>query len=443
MPLPDVKSGEDISPAERAKLLGRVSRQQRISQPSRKSCGVRLRVRKFAHDCIPTGPPVSSQPHALKGEAAQWVDDRLEEEVQRGQLVRGPSAWGSAPFPTKEMPNHKRARKRRLVVDYRRVNARVKRSTYYCRRSTDVLAAVGSVWYTFVDAVSGFNQIRNTKRAREVLAIVARSGKYLPVGLTFGPVNGPDDFNFVVDRAYVRQGAATPLHEGVDRLCGRSYSPHRSRGGRQVLHGLGSGPGGTRGVRQGQLPSGSSEPGVCRWKLWASSPNPRTTMRRGRTRTTRPEQETFRGLESGGFQGCGFKGSWGKVVRGLFAASLKGARAVSAAFVHNARGVSAAFLRDARGATAVFCSNARGAHFRTPAVLPVRVRSFVSSSVREQVGSLLCRSGRSEVKRCNSRVPCVPLKPPTACDRPAANSPAFRVDSCTVLFFLQGPIALI
>ena len=163
----------------------------------------RTTVRKFAHDCIPTGPPVSSQPHALKGEAAQWVDDRLEEEVQRGQLVRGPSAWGSAPFPTKEMPNHKRARKRRLVVDYRRVNARVKRSTYYCRRSTDVLAAaVGSIWYTFVDAVSGFNQIRNTKRAREVLAIVARSGKYLPVGLTFGPVNGPDDFNFVVDRAY-------------------------------------------------------------------------------------------------------------------------------------------------------------------------------------------------------------------------------------------------
>ena len=52
------------------------------------------------------------------------------------------------------------------------------------------------------DAVSGFNQIRNTKRAREVLATVARSGKYLPVGLTFGPVNGPDDFNFVVDRAF-------------------------------------------------------------------------------------------------------------------------------------------------------------------------------------------------------------------------------------------------
>ena len=31
---------------------------------------------------------------------------------------------------------------------------------------------------------------------------MARSGKYLPVDLTFGPVNGPDDFNFVVDRAF-------------------------------------------------------------------------------------------------------------------------------------------------------------------------------------------------------------------------------------------------
>ena len=62
--------------------------------------------------------------------------------------------------------------------------------------------AAGSVWYSFVDAVTGFNQIANTRRAMEILAIVARSGKFLPVCLTFGPVNGPDDFCFVVDRAY-------------------------------------------------------------------------------------------------------------------------------------------------------------------------------------------------------------------------------------------------
>ena len=145
----------------------------------------RTTVRNVAHDCIPTGPPISLQPHSLKGESAAWVDERLEEEVQRGQLVRGHSAWGSPPFPTKEMPAHKRHRKRRLVVDYRRVNARVLRSTYYCRKATDVLAQCsGSVWYSFVDAVTGFNQIANTRRAMEILSyrFALRSGRSM--GLT-------------------------------------------------------------------------------------------------------------------------------------------------------------------------------------------------------------------------------------------------------------------
>ena len=163
----------------------------------------RTTVRNVMHDCVPSGPPVSSQPHNLKGEAASWVDEKLEEEVRRGQLVRGASPWGSPPFPTREASSHKKHRKRRLVVDYRRVNSRVVRSTYYCRRASDVVSsASGSIWYSFVDAVTGFNQIKNTRRAMEVLAIVARSGKFLPVCLTFGPVNGPDDFCFVVDRAY-------------------------------------------------------------------------------------------------------------------------------------------------------------------------------------------------------------------------------------------------
>ena len=83
----------------------------------------RTTVRGVAHDCVPTGPPVSLQPHSLKGESAAWVDERLEEEVQRGQLIRGASPWGSPPFPTKEAPAHKKSRKRRLVVDYRTVIA--------------------------------------------------------------------------------------------------------------------------------------------------------------------------------------------------------------------------------------------------------------------------------------------------------------------------------
>jgi len=164
----------------------------------------RTTVRHMSHDCVPTGPPVSSAPHNLRSEEADWVDSKLEDEVARGQLIRGNSAWGSPAFSTKDNEGtHKRKRKRRIVVDYRRVNRRVARAVYYCRRVTEVLAlAAGSAWYSFLDAVTGFNQVRNTRRAREVLAVVARSGKFLPVGLTFGPHNGPDDFSYVVDRIY-------------------------------------------------------------------------------------------------------------------------------------------------------------------------------------------------------------------------------------------------
>ena len=111
------------------------------------------------------------------------------------------------------------------------------------------------------------------------------------------------------------------------------------------------------------------------------------------------------------------------MVRGLFAASL------------GARGATAALMHDARGGTAAFWSNARGANFQSPAGLPERFRSFVSSSVREQVCSLLCRSGRSEVRRCKARVPCAPLEPLRPFAPAAAIFPAFSLDSRTALIF--------
>jgi len=179
----------------------------------------RTTVRNVLHDCVPTGPPVSSQPHNLKGEAASWVDEKLEEEVQRGQLVRGSSAWGSPPFPTKEAPAHKRHRKRRLVVDYRRVNARVQRSTYYCRKATDVLAsAAGSIWYSFVDAVTGFNQIANTRRAMEILAIVARSGKFLPVSDVWTRQRSRRFLLCRRQSIWTWQRPENEVHKGMDRL---------------------------------------------------------------------------------------------------------------------------------------------------------------------------------------------------------------------------------
>ena len=155
------------------------------------------------HDTRPTGPPVRTPPHNLKAEDAQFVDDKLMEEVQTGQLERGNSPWASPPFPTKDFAAHKRQRKRRIVVDYRRVNQRTERAVYFVRNQEEiVMSCAGSVYLTLVDACKGFNQIVNTDRARQMLAILARSGQFLPRCLTFGPTNGPEDFAFATDRVF-------------------------------------------------------------------------------------------------------------------------------------------------------------------------------------------------------------------------------------------------
>ena len=65
-----------------------------------------------------------------------------------------------------------------------------------------VQEVAGSMWMSMVDACKGFNQVANTRRARDMLARLARNGQYLPVCLTFGPTNGPEDFAFATDSVF-------------------------------------------------------------------------------------------------------------------------------------------------------------------------------------------------------------------------------------------------
>ena len=53
-----------------------------------------------------------------------------------------------------------------------------------------------------LDAVWGFNHIRNTKRAMKRLAFISLTGVYLPVCLPFGPVNGPEDFQRMMHKIF-------------------------------------------------------------------------------------------------------------------------------------------------------------------------------------------------------------------------------------------------
>ena len=101
-------------------------------------------IRGVTHDVKTVGGPVRGPPIRLKGGENQLVEDGIREDVARGQLIRGNSPWGSWAFP---VAAHPAGKKRRIVVDYRRVNSLTIRAVYYLRTADSVKGeCVGSIY---------------------------------------------------------------------------------------------------------------------------------------------------------------------------------------------------------------------------------------------------------------------------------------------------------
>ena len=140
-------------------------------------------VKCFEHDIEIEGTPVRQAPYRLKGEGSKDLEKCIADDLARGQLIpgTGDEEWTSPGYVV-------RVPKLRMVVDYRKVNAKTRRSWFLIPRGDDQKAQVARAWLiSLLDAVWGFNHIRNTKRARKVLAMISLSGVYLPVCLPFGP----------------------------------------------------------------------------------------------------------------------------------------------------------------------------------------------------------------------------------------------------------------
>jgi hypothetical protein len=130
----------------------------------------------------------------------EWIEKAIGEDVERGQLTKGASLWGFPAFPTKEQPAHKAIkRSRRMVVDYRGLN-KVTLRRYFIIPNADALKSTvaGSKYISVGDLKEGFNQVDNEPETAQKMAVLAASGSYLPRGLTFGPTNGPEDFQELV-----------------------------------------------------------------------------------------------------------------------------------------------------------------------------------------------------------------------------------------------------
>ena len=86
-----------------------------------------------------------------------------------------------------------------MVVDYRALNKVTERRFFIIPNSDGIKASVaGSRYVSVGDLKEGFNQCENEDETAQKMAVIVASGSYLPRGLTFGPTNGPEDFQELV-----------------------------------------------------------------------------------------------------------------------------------------------------------------------------------------------------------------------------------------------------
>ena len=86
-----------------------------------------------------------------------------------------------------------------MVVDSRELNKVTIRKYFLIPNSDYIKSTVAGNRYISVgDLKEGFNQVDNEEETKKKMAVLAASGCYLPRGLTFGPTNGPEDFQELV-----------------------------------------------------------------------------------------------------------------------------------------------------------------------------------------------------------------------------------------------------
>ena len=171
-----------------------------------------------------------------------------------------------------------------------------------------------------------------------------------------------------------------------------------------------------------------------RWKRWASSPSLRPMTRRGRTLTIRPDREPLGALNPEGFRVVGLRVSglgWlGGCSRRLWACGGLPRRLCIT------RGGFPRRFRVTRGGLPRCSVRTRGGvtSKRRPSCLSGLVRSFRRQCERRSAAFCVGVEGR---RLGGVTLECLapPLSPLHFCALPAANSPAFSVDSCTALTF--------
>ena len=148
---------------------------------------------EFKIELKPDAKPVKNLPHRASPKQRQMIDEEVEKLLKAG-IIEPCLADYSSPvlLVPKGIDERGRPKEHRLVIDYRQVNNQIKAAHLGPPQLHDFLDTLGGTqgrrfkYFTTLDCVQGYLQIRMHEGSRDYTSFVTHSGQYRYLRAPFG-----------------------------------------------------------------------------------------------------------------------------------------------------------------------------------------------------------------------------------------------------------------
>ncbi len=145
-------------------------------------------------DAVPSAEPPRRQSPAMRTE----IDKQVQTLLDSGIITPSSSPWAAPVFTVP-----KKGGKRRMVVDYRELNKRIKDLKFPLSNPEELMTRLaGYTHFAALDLVSGYHQVPLTPAARELTAFATPNGLYEFTRVPFGVKTAPSAFQRMMTEVF-------------------------------------------------------------------------------------------------------------------------------------------------------------------------------------------------------------------------------------------------